>query len=542
MKRFILISIFVLATFLRVYALWLVPPSASLDEASLSYNAYSLLKTGSDEYGTKWPLLLRAYDDWRPALYVYMVIPFVWVFGVTAFAVRFPSALLSIIAVCLVYKIGELIGEKYVKRAPIGLISSGIFAISPWHIYISRLGHEANLGFTLVLAGVYYFLSYLLRNRPLDILIASVCFGCSPHAYQSQKVLTPLLVLAGSIVYWKEIARHKKHAIASGIIVLVLFIPAVYATFSPQGMVRFRATSAFSPNAASMQEAVQKYTRALSTGNVIDRVFYSRYPTIVRVAIGNYITHVSPAWLFTGATREAFKAPNHGLLYWWEGALLVAGIISLMRLKASPKIKYILLVWAFVSPIPASITTQAPHAMRAYTMLVPIMLIQGLGGWYMAQMFAGVGRRVFAVGVVAVMVVSVTGFIRAYFVQFPDEQSDTYQYAMKDAIAYAVAHENMYHSIDFSHQGQLYQSYMFYLFYSAYDPAMYIHGGGTGSGGYEMSHYIGKYAFGFLPRQVSDFDEDTLYFYDINHVPSGANVIEQFYDVSGEPKIAAVSL
>ena len=103
MKKIILFIIIAIAAFLRFYNISSVPPSASLDETSIGYNAYSILKTGADEYGTKFPILLRAYDDWRPALYVYLVIPFIKLFGLNVLAVRLPSVILSVLTVVATY-------------------------------------------------------------------------------------------------------------------------------------------------------------------------------------------------------------------------------------------------------------------------------------------------------------------------------------------------------------------------------------------------------------------------------------------------------
>ena len=71
MRKLFLIAILVLAAFLRFWNLGNVPPSASMDEASIGYNAYSVAKIGVDEYGV-FPLISqRAYDDWRRSTYLY---------------------------------------------------------------------------------------------------------------------------------------------------------------------------------------------------------------------------------------------------------------------------------------------------------------------------------------------------------------------------------------------------------------------------------------------------------------------------------------
>ena len=156
--------IFLLAAFLRLYALAIVPPAPSLDEVSIGYNAYSILYTGTDEYGYRLPLLLRAYDDWRPALYVYLVIPFVKFMGLSSLAVRFPSIILSLLAVWMLYRIGKLLSRFNTRLHYLGEVSALLLTISPWHIYISRLGHEANLGLTLTIAGIYMLFVFILEK------------------------------------------------------------------------------------------------------------------------------------------------------------------------------------------------------------------------------------------------------------------------------------------------------------------------------------------------------------------------------------------
>src|SRR6266404_9311757 len=86
--------IVLLAVLLRLWQLGNVPPSPDWDEAALGYNAYSIMHTGRDEYGKFLPVVLRSFDDYKPALYAYLTIPAISVFGLDTFAVRLPSAVL----------------------------------------------------------------------------------------------------------------------------------------------------------------------------------------------------------------------------------------------------------------------------------------------------------------------------------------------------------------------------------------------------------------------------------------------------------------
>ena len=103
MKKFLLISIIVLAAFLRLYRLHEVPPGVNRDEASIGYTAYSLLLTGKDEYGRSFPLSFESFGDWKLPLYIYTTIPFVKIFGLSELAVRLPSALAGIASVAAIY-------------------------------------------------------------------------------------------------------------------------------------------------------------------------------------------------------------------------------------------------------------------------------------------------------------------------------------------------------------------------------------------------------------------------------------------------------
>lgn len=541
MKRWIIFAILVAAAVLRLYALTSVPPSASLDEASIGYNAYSIVKTGKDEYGTFLPMLLRAYDDWRPALYVYLTVPFVAVLGLVPVAVRLPSVVLSVLSVYVVYLLGKRIGKTYLSFRYLGEIAAGILAVSPWHIYISRLGHEANLGFTLTLLAVYFFLVSVMEKRGRDLVISGILFGLSVYGYQSEKVIAPLLILAGLACFANDLKKHVRTWILAGALCALVALPAITATVSPQGMVRFRGTTAFNTDFPEYAAAKAAYLTARAGGDRIGQALHSNAAVSLRIFAGNYIAHFAPIWLFTGSDREAFKAPGVGLINTWELLFILAGVVAVFRSRVPKPLAWFILSVVVVSPVPAAMTTQAPHAMRAYTMLIGLVLIEAMGVRYAWGML---GKRYRAAGIgimgLAVLLGNM-GFAYGYFVRFPREQSDSFSFAMHQAVAYAAAHGDAYRTVDFSHQGNLYQSYMFFLFYTGYDPTTYQREGGTVSGGYDRSHRFGKYAFGYLPEKPEGFTPDTLYFYNADAVPSGLTTLATFSNLDGKPAIVAAT-
>ena len=99
-KWWLLIVIVFIAVFLRFYQLGENPPALTWDEVAFGYNAYALGIDARDEFGRFLPLdYLESFGDFKPPMYAYLDILPIKLFGMTAFAVRFPSAILGVLTV-----------------------------------------------------------------------------------------------------------------------------------------------------------------------------------------------------------------------------------------------------------------------------------------------------------------------------------------------------------------------------------------------------------------------------------------------------------
>ena len=84
---FLLAFIVLLALFLRIYLLGIVPPGLTNDEADIGYDAYAILITGSDQWGNFLPTTsFMGFGDYRLPLYTYLVVPFVKIFNLNSFS------------------------------------------------------------------------------------------------------------------------------------------------------------------------------------------------------------------------------------------------------------------------------------------------------------------------------------------------------------------------------------------------------------------------------------------------------------------------
>ena len=318
-----LIVILLIAVFLRLYKLGSIPPHLTSDEASLGYNAYSILKTGKDEFGELLPIIFKSFGDYKPGLYVYMTIPFVTILGLTEFATRLPSAMTGVLAVWLIYKIvlefitKENGGQQLNIKQLLPKISAFILAISPWHIHFSRGAWEANLSLTLTLAGIYFFLKAI--EKPKLLIFSSLFFSSTLLTYQGAKLSTSIVIFILVATFWKEIRKWlnsaRRDLVASIILGLIISLPIIASIF--QGKTgRLEVFSIFSYPRNTDQLATFLSQGKERVGDVSYYLFHSERLNFARAIAGRWFNHFSGRFLFFEGDYQnpRHSAPNHGML------------------------------------------------------------------------------------------------------------------------------------------------------------------------------------------------------------------------------------
>lgn len=536
------ICITIIAIFLRFNNLDLVPPSASLDEVSIGYNAYSILKTGVDEYGARLPILLRAYDDWRPGLYVYLVLPFVKLMGLNVLAVRLPSVILSVFTIIATYFMVKEIFLNNKRGLLVAQLSSFLLAISPWHIYISRLGHEVNAGLSFAVFAILFFLKAVNSKKIIFIILSSVFFGLTLYTYQSEKVFVPLMVLVLGFIYKDNLLKMKRGLLVSIVLGIIIIIPITFATLSPQALIRFKGTSAFSDE-SFYKISADKVLKFKSEGNIFGEIYNNRRLVPLKIFTANYLSHFNPKFLFFNGGNESFKAPNLGLLYVWEFPFLILGIIYLLK-RHNKTTKLLLSLWLLIAFVAPSLATGAPHAMRAFNVLSVPQILTALGiigviNFIKERKLKG-ALNIFYLCMAVIITYSLANFYKEYFYTFPKNQSSSFQYSLHNSIKFVLNKEKNYDKIIFSNEGNLYQSYMFYLFVSKYDPIIYQKQGGTKSGGYEETHAFGKYEFRPIVWDKDRFFKRTLLVGNTWNFPNQKEILKSFVNLDGKGEIEII--
>lgn len=551
----LLSAIILLAIILRFYQLGSVPPSPNWDEAALGYNAYSIWETGKDEYGKFMPVVLRSFDDYKPALYAYLIIPSYLIFGLDVFAVRFPSAFFGTLTVLAVYfLVLEIFGRgkisllgKDIDTKIISLGTAFLLAISPWHIQFSRVAFESNVGLAFNVFGALFFLKGI-NKRHWYLVLSAFFFALSPSVYQSDKVFTPLLFLTLVCIFWRKIILiPKKILLASFIVGIVVLLPiASFHLTDSQALARASGVSVFSDQ-NMIKESAEKLQVDRASNDIFGLIVDNRRVEFIKATLAGYLSHFDLNWLFINGDIARHHAPNMGLLYIFELPFLLIGIYQLLFLKNARKAKYIVFAWFLLAPVPAMITSGVPHAVRTLNFLPTFQIFVALG-FTTAFVFLDNFRRssilraliryavlfVFAL----VFLSNFVFFLNQYFVQQNVENSREWLYGYKEAVEKASGLEGDYEKIIVSNQPPLDQSYIFFLFYLKYPPSEYQKISQYSSGGFRENHKFGKYEFN--PLQDLETRERVLYVGRPSDFPAKVKTFEQVYYLDGKPAIYIV--
>ncbi|MEX2028034.1 MAG: glycosyltransferase family 39 protein [Candidatus Curtissbacteria bacterium] len=468
MKK-LLLCVLLLAACLRFYKLDSYPVSLSWDEAAIGYNAFSIAKTGQDEYGEKFPLLFQSFNDWKLPGYIYVDAVFVKTFGLSEFWVRFPSALFGTIAVLLTFLLfRKILDEK------VGLAAAFLMAISPWHLQFSRAAFESNAALTIILLGLT-LLFYGFQRKSFAVLSVPV-LTLSLYFYYSPRIFVPLILLFVLILYKKEISKNYKYYLLGAAIAVLVAVPIVTKIISPQGLKRVQEVSLFSD-----VSIIQPYVAAKSiNSNPLSMIFLNRRIPLAFESLHSYFAHLSPGFLFFGDDpNPRHRTIYHGNLYLIEIPLLAWGLWILLKQKEN-KPKWLLIAWLLLAPIPAAFAREFPHGLRALLMVPAVVTLSGIG------LVAALRLRFAKLVIALVFTLSIVNYLFNYYVIYPQTNSRAWAYGYKQAIQQSQSLENSHDKIIFS--GNYWKPYIFYLFYSAIDPHFYIREG--------TQEKVGKYQFG----------------------------------------------
>ena len=484
-NHIVLFLILLFAAVLRLYKLSSIPPGLTPDEASLGYNAYSILKTGKDEYGQVLPIIFKSFGDYKPGLYVYLTIPFVAIFGLTEFAVRLPSALAGVVAVWLIYLVVREIFSQ--KKLEIGnkhslslrdwkleILAAAMLAASPWHIHFSRGAWEANISLTLTLAGILFFLKSLKEHKYL--LWVGVSFALTFLTYQGAKLSTAIVIFTLTLIFWREVKKWFSSArrdLAGTILLgLLISLPIVLSLLqSKTGRLEVFSILSYKRPQEQIQTIIRQGEESVS--GLSYSLFHSEELNLKRSILGRWFNHFSTRFLFFEGDwqNSRHSSPNHGVLLLTDFIFLILGLVAIVKDKNKALI--FILLWLILAPLPAALSRDQVHAVRSLNMVIPLTVISAIGLTSILNFVSKFDRlRVTSYALIFTFyLLPFTLFLDSYFVHLPIHNAKHWFYGYKQAVTVITPIQNDYKNIVF--QQSYDQPYIYFLFYQKYDPAKY---------------------------------------------------------------------
>jgi 4-amino-4-deoxy-L-arabinose transferase-like glycosyltransferase len=455
LNKYLIYFILLLAIFLRAYKINTLP-SLNPDEAALGYNAYSLLQTGKDEHGISWPLHFKSFGDYKPGGYVYLDLPFIKILGLTPLAVRLPNLIFSILTIYVLYQLVFLLSPS----RTLALCSALVLTLSPWHIHFSRGAWESSTSLFFITLGVYWLYLYLEKQKKVFLYLFTIPVALSFYIYHSARIVAPCLFLILFILNFKKLFQPK--IIYSLIIGALITIPVLISFFNNGGTTRFGGVGLTADHGPinRAEELLNQHGNTL----LLNRIIHNKRVLYTISWAQKYASHFDLNFLFiNGDDVPRSKSPDMGETYLFELPFLILGIIYVLKSKIN--LKQILFPWLLAAPLASSLTFQAPSALRALSMTVPLSVFIAAGLYYAYQL---IHQKIFILLIIFLYIFSLAYFLDTYFVHAPKHYSFAWDAGFSQIIPYVESQKNNYQHIYFTDKYD--QPYILYLFFAKYPP------------------------------------------------------------------------
>ncbi|MFZ3031105.1 MAG: glycosyltransferase family 39 protein [Microgenomates group bacterium] len=477
-----------LGGYLRVINLEKNPPSLGNDEISIAYDSYSMRAIGLDEHGKSWPLSFQSHQTYKAPLYAYLNMPLSKLLGNTEYGVRLLSAIAGVGAIVFIVMIGkELISINF------GLMAGLLLAINPRAIFASRIAFESNLAMTIMLVGVWAMIVFIKSRKNIYLVWAGVFLGLSIWGYHTEWGLVPMLAIVWIWLSWEKIKLNKWWPMLS---LIILLAAPIY--------IDFMKVQVMDPNNRASSQLW------FSSGQFKDYLKNSQDSqlkksiNLVMTPVYSYISHFSLDTNFSsGGNLFNSRGPLiNGWYLLFTLPLLVVGLLNINKIFGQWANN--VLSWWLLCPVIPSLTGEVA-SVRNLAFIIPTTLIIAGGAKIIYE-------KSYKVGMVLALFITFNFFIftRAYYVHYPLDAGDNFQYGYKQAWEFIRPNIDKYSRVvvenRFGRVGEFVGvPHLYFGYYGAFTPQEMqkrIDINGT---------KIGKYEFKYVDWNLEIYTPDTIY-------------------------------
>ena len=410
----------VVALILRVWDLGAIPIELHPDE----YAGYLGIREMFAGHLT--PRVFFEYGVTYLPLYGFLQYIAVACFGDTVTALRLPAALLG---VATAYATG-LLAYQLVRRHSVMLFATGLMAILPWDIGVSRLGWEPAAMLPFLLFGIFYVLRGLENRSGSDVRVGFTLLALGAYSYRAEAFDAAILAGVVLLIDFRR-ALSLWRPVLTGIIIAV-------AITSPIAFAFFHNASYFSSGPAQL-------TFALGV-----------HPDTIGNFIARYLGHFDILPLFVTGDGNLQHGPATGVLYLWMAPFVILGLIAPAKLLPG-NVRLLLIAWILLFPIGGALINEIPrqHFVRTLIGAPVFTILTAIGIFYVWAHIRLTGAfdklrgpivTVFSV----IVVLAAWNFGREYFVSYPDASAKIFHYGDRDIFAFVRAHQADYDRVCFT--------------------------------------------------------------------------------------------
>lgn len=384
----LLVVIVVLAAGSYYWHVPAAPPGFSIDESSISYNAYTISRSGSDEYGRSWPLFFRAFGEYKNPTFIYVLAALFRITGPSIFVTRALSATFGVLAGFLL----GLLTWRMTGRAVAAAIVVVAALLTPWLFESTRLVFEVAIYPALV---VLFLLAVWRASRRLwwnwsDVLALAATLGLLTYSYSIGRLLAPLLALGLALfinrVRWRGVLW------AWGAYGLLLVPMLIFHRQHPDALTgRFRALTYLTPD-KSLAANIGEFAR-------------------------HYLANVNPwRWLMTGEGDIRDHLQGFGSLLAACVLLATLGLVIVIRRHRHEPWWRFIIYGLVIAPVPASLTSNPFPQLRliAFPVFFLVLLVPALSWLIESDRVRTTKRTLLAVAVLTLLAQGFLFQIRYY--------------------------------------------------------------------------------------------------------------------------------
>ncbi len=426
------------------YKLGKVPYGVHVDEAGMAYDAFSLSRYHVDRWLNYLPVYFINYGGGQSALYAYLAAIFVKLFGLSTFAVRLPSVIVSLISLYCFYK---LVKEDD-KKSILPLILLSVTIICPFHIMKSRWGLDCYLLFPLLIISLYTFLMAIKKEKKILFMLAGILFGITLYTYAISYIIVAMLV-ACICMYLLIIKKIKFiNIIYMGIPLFLLALPLMLLLLNNSGILSLNLDFKFFS---------------------IPKLWFYRGGELSISNIFNNLNIFKTLLINDNLYYNVF--PQFGSLYYISIPFLIMGFIiavykAIVTLKEKEINTNLILTLLFLITLICVLLISSPNINKANALFISMLYFVALGIYFCVK-----HSKISMIIICSCYLISFVTFSHYYFVKYPKEIQNSYQFVAKNDFDKALdVTQDFKDKIIYVNDGSSGQTYIYTLLYEKMSP------------------------------------------------------------------------